>query len=453
MQEFDDNNPGSIPDWFILQSPPNLEIDIDQWKKLAWERVKLLEALPQDSSQVIRDHFPTYDENLSKLYEDYRLGAYLLRLVAATNRRLEAWLIESEGDLFERLYFDRTDSVDQKTAILKSVFGPSNVMNYEEFKYTMDEQHNEYLAELYHEYHSTRRGSLRDFLICVHFTQVPWMISNRRGYLRKGWVMSNEASFRGSLKKAFEKKLQEEVEKAQELLGINEKIDQAVQEIEQNLAKHTQIRSQFAGTELVGRDLPSHPEIFPPCMVYLFFELEKTGRLIHAHRLQLGFFLKKIGMSVEDQLHYWYEKSVDNVGVSFTEFQRTSGYQVRHLYGLEGGKKDYNVPKCSTIATSYFCPFVHLAPDILVDFLSNNFLTKRKSLTPSKRQQETFVSRSAKDPTLTCTQYFQIIHGRQPYGKFVHPMQWARFATKIEGLMIDEGEGERTNSESIKGME
>ncbi|UCG90254.1 MAG: hypothetical protein JSU57_00580 [Candidatus Heimdallarchaeota archaeon] len=429
----------SLPDWFILQSPPDIDIDVSQWKQLAWGRVKLLEQLPQNPSQVIRDHFPLYDDTLNQIYHDYRLGAYLLRLVAATNRRLEAWLIESEGDLFERLYFDRT-SLDQKRGIFENLFGSGKVMEYEEFKYKMDERHNEKLAELYHQFHSTRGRGTSDFLICVHFSQVPWMVSNRRGYLRKGWVVSNEVSFRGSLKKAFENRLQEEVEKAQDLLGINESIDQIVQEIEQNLAKHTQIRSQFSSTEFEGKNLQSHPEIFPPCMIYLFSEFEKTGRLIHGHRLQLGFFLKKIGMSVDDQLHYWFEKSVDNLNITYAEFQRTAGYQIRHLYGLEGGKKDYDVPKCSTIATSYFCPFVHLDPAILLEFLSNNYLTHKKSVTPSRNQLEKIISSSSRDPTLACKDYFPFIYGKTLYRKIVHPLQWARYASKFEGLMVEQDE-------------
>ncbi len=432
----------SLPAWFILQSPPDLDIDVNRWKQLAWDRVKLLEKLPQDRSQVVRDHFPPKDDDvLSKIYDNYRLGAYLLRLVAATNRRLEAWLIESEGDLFEYLYSDRT-SLNQKRAILKDLFGSEKVMEYEEFKSKMDEVRNENLSELYSQFHSSRGRITSDFLICVHFSQIPWMVSNRRGYLRKGWVTSNEVSFRGSLKKAFERNLQEKIEKAQDLLGVNESIDQVVQEIEQNLAKHTQIRSQFSSAEFEGKDLQSHPEIFPPCMIYLLSELEKTGRLTHTNRLQLGFFLKKIGMSVDDQLHYWYEKSVDNLNISYTEFQRTSGYQIRHLYGLEGGKKDYDVPKCSTIATSYFCPFVHLAPAILIEFLSNNFLTKNKSLTPSKKQLENIVSRSSRDPTLACKDYFPLIYRKSLYRKIVHPLQWARYASKFEGLMVEEKESD-----------
>jgi DNA primase large subunit len=437
-----------LPNWFILLSPPDLNIDVKQWRKLAWERIRLLEQLPQNPSQVINDNFPVYDDALSQIYNNYRLGAYLLRLVAATNRRFEAWLIESEGDLFEHLYHDRTEDIEQKIAIFQDIFGHENVMQYDEYKINMDEENNENLAKLYDEFYTTRGRISRDFLICVHFSQVPWMVSNRKGYLRKGWIISNEVSFRGSLKKAFEKILQKEIEKAQNLLGIREEIDQVVQDIEQKAAKHIQIRSQFTGYDFEGLDLYSHPEIFPPCMIYLFFEFEQSGRLTHMHRLQLGFFLKKIGMSVDEQLHYWFEKSVDNVGTSFTEFQRTSGYQIRHIYGLEGSKKDYDVPKCSTIATSYFCPFVHLAPDILVKFLGNNYLTKIKSKNLTEKQLENIVTLSSRNPTQACSSYFFLIFGRSNYRKIVHPLQWARNATKLQGLMK-----EQSNGESIENME
>ncbi len=46
----------SLPTWFILQAPPNLEIDIRLWKQLAMNRVKMLESLTKDPSQVIRDN-------------------------------------------------------------------------------------------------------------------------------------------------------------------------------------------------------------------------------------------------------------------------------------------------------------------------------------------------------------------------------------------------------------
>ncbi len=153
-------------------------------------------------------------------------------------------------------------------------------------------------------------------------------------------------------------------------------------------------------------------------------------------------------MTVEEQLQYWFEKSVDNVNLSFTEFQRTAGYQIRHLYGLEGGKKDYEVPKCSTIATSYFCPFVHLNPDTLVKFSKNNYLAQLKSRTLSEKQLEKIISQSANNPTQACTQYFQTIFGKYPYRKIVHPLQWSRFAIKHEGLFKEISDNESPNQSS-----
>jgi DNA primase large subunit len=440
-----------LPNWYLLQAPPNLDIDVLAWKKLAWERVQLLEKLPQNPSQVVRDFFPFHEEDLDQIYGQYRLGAYLLRLVAATNSRLESWLIESEGDLFERLYFDRTDSKEQRTEIFQDIFGDENVLEYEDFKYKMDEQQNETLAELYHQYHTNRGRTKGDFLICVHFTKVPWMVSQRKGYLRKGWVISNEVSFRGILKKAFEKRLEEEISKAQDLLGIREDIDNVVQNLEQELSKHVQIRSQFSGGDIEGEDLFLHPVVFPPCMLHLYIEFETTGRLIHSQRLQLGFFLKRIGMTVEEQLHYWYEKSVDNVGRTFSEFKRTSGYQIRHLYGLEGGKKDYNVPQCSTIATGYFCPFVHFAPATLQNFLNENFFTKTKRLEIPETRLNSVISQSTNNPTLACSQYFRLVYGRLFHRKIVHPLQWTRYAVKLEGLTSEQQKTTKKSEEEAEG--
>lgn len=429
----------SLPNWFILKTPPDLNLDIPHWKKFALDRIKLLEALPKNPSRVIHDSFPHHDVQLHRIYENYLLGAYLLRLVAATNRRLEAWLIESEGDLFQQLYFDRVETPDERVRFFEAMFGSENVMSYNDFKTTMDEAQNPNLAQLYEDIHFGQKGrSRKDFVICVHFTQVPWMVANRRGYLRKGWVISSETRFRGSLKKAFEGKLQHEIQKAQNLLGLREDIDQAVQEIEQQLAQHVQIRSQFGGIELEGHNLHTNPEVFPPCMAYLTMELDRSGRLTHVHRLQLGFFLKKIGMSLDEQLHYWYEKSVDNVGVSFSSYQRRAGYQIRHLYGLEGGRKDYHVPKCSTIATGYFCPFVHLSPDLLTKYLKAYALSRKNPRTIADKQVVRIVGRSASDPTRACTWFFHMIHGRHTPYKIVHPLQWIQAALQLASSSGDE---------------
>ncbi len=143
-------------------------------------------------------------------------------------------------------------------------------------------------------------------------------------------------------------------------------------------------------------------------------------------------------MTVEDQLHYWYEKSVDNVGVSFSSYQRRAGYQIRHLYGLEGGRTDYHVPKCSTLATGYFCPFVHLSPDLLTKYLKAHALSRKNPRPTSDKQVARIVGRSASNPTQACTWFFRMIHSRHAPRKIVHPLQWTQAASQLFSSSNDE---------------
>lgn len=410
-----------IPEWYILQKPANLEINVKEWSDLAWQRIQLLEEFIKDPSLAVRTHFPVYDPSLEQMYQNYRIGAYFLRLVAANNRRIESWLIETEGDLFSFLYRDRTDGREDRITLFQEIFGLNNVMHIQEFLYQFGEQSNENIQELQSLLYARRH----DFLICVHFTQVPAMVSRRRGYLRRGWVIDLESGFHGSLKKAFEKQLQQQIVEARDLLGIRQDIDATVDILIKKITKHIQLRTHYTD-ELIG-DFSSQPQYFPPCMACIYNEFISTGRLTHNLRLQLAFYLKKIGMTLEDQLQFWWEKSVDNAAMTYDTFLRKAGYQIRHTYGLEGGKKDYDVPKCKTIATTYFCPFVSYEITALSKFL--------QALIPDEIDEKELIklaTGAANFPTRACTWTFQQIYDFKPKYPIYHPLQWTREAVPKE---------------------
>jgi DNA primase large subunit len=112
---------------------------------------------------------------------------------------------------------------------------------------------------------------------------------------------------------------------------------------------------------LIGKNhISDNMDHYPPCMHYLLQSFKETGYLKHNYRLQVGTFLKRIGMDVETQLRFWYDSSVDNVGISFEAFKKRAGYQIRHLYGLEGSKTDYEVSSCKKNFTDNFCLFAHV---------------------------------------------------------------------------------------------
>lgn len=426
-----------IPKWFIIQPPPDIEVSIDKWTEFAQNRMDLLTSLVNDPNGTVRDFFPRHSEDLDNIYDEGRLGVYLLWLAAVINNKFMAWVIESEGDLFEIFFQTRTTDTE-KLAIIKLLFGAENVLELNQFRTKMDERQNQRLIDLQQKFLKTKN----DFLICLHFTTVPSFISKHKGYLRKGWVISNINSFTGVIKKTFESRLEQEINQVRDRVGIRDEIDQAINLIINRFTNNIKNRLlQFSGRggsfELEGSELYKQTIVYPPCMMYLYNTFMVTGRLPHRSRLQLGFFLKKIGMPLKDQEIFWWEHSIDNEGKTLEQFYRTSGYQIRHLYGLEGGKTDYNVPKCQTIASGYFCPFYHFDFKILKEFLLNNPLTKDKEI--NEKVIDDIVMKSKNNQFQACGMYFTQLFKKRNSAVF-HPLSWVRKSSKIKGILPESDE-------------
>ncbi|GFN99775.1 DNA primase large subunit [Plakobranchus ocellatus] len=115
----------------------------------------------------------------------------------------------------------------------------------------------------------------------------------------------------------------------------------------------------------------SQAEYFPPCMSNLMNSLRQRHRLKHQDRIQLTLFLKDLGLSLHEALLLWkqeYSKPpappVDPSKHGWHGNERRYIYNIRHLYGLEGGKINYRCHSCLSIqgrSLSYMdcggCPF------------------------------------------------------------------------------------------------
>lgn len=76
----------------------------------------------------------------------------------------------------------------------------------------------------------------------------------------------------------------------------------------------------------------------PACMRNLNSTLKTNKHLKHFGRQQYNLFLKGIGLSVEEALIYW-RKSFS--AMTDDKFNKEHRYNIRHGYGLEGGRKNY----------------------------------------------------------------------------------------------------------------
>ena len=86
-------------------------------------------------------------------------------------------------------------------------------------------------------------------------------------------------------------------------------------------------------------------DTFPYCMRSLYKQLTSNGHLAFSQRTSLILFLKSIGVSHQRVLSLFLQYAVG-------DFQKQATYSIRHLYGLEGGRKSYSCPSCKKIG----CP-------------------------------------------------------------------------------------------------
>ena len=415
------------PWWYILRDPINRDLDIDELIEYGIIRFEMLKGYkindPEQNKtknfslyEFINNYYIGIDINSldNKGIEKYFLGHWYLRIGAAVSNRIESWLVESEGDFFEEILY--THNSDEQLNIFrlvaeseKSVTKTHEIQN--EFFIPDELIKNNYWA--------------------IHWSLVPDLVSNKKGALYNGYLIGPSNIFQKQIKKLFEKKLRRAIgtlKKNHNFLAFietNKHLSQSVKDLEKNLVTAFKNSNQgyfFDSLELEGENLSSDLDLYPPCMKFLIMDVKEHGYIKHNYRFQLGLFLKKIGMDVNTQLHFWFDLAVDNVGLTFEQFDKRAGYLIRHIYGLEGSRTDYEVPKCKKIMTDYFCPFTHINPKdlerILPNLYSNDKLKNEKNI---DQIIQFSVNHRATD---ACSATFNSMFNQNK--RIFHPLQWTK---------------------------
>ena len=134
-------------------------------------------------------------------------------------------------------------------------------------------------------------------------------------------------------------------------------------------------------------------------------------------------------MSMEDQKHFWYQQAVDNIGLTFEEFDRKVGYTIDHLYGQAGSGTDYEAPKCETIITSYYCVFAQKGIDEIMKRAQIEFKEKEKSPKSSQVLDELMDNVVNNKPRIACAKLFELRYGKRAK-KIAHPIGYTLYAAK-----------------------
>lgn len=432
-----------IPDWVVVKkisevSIPQeyLKIDLDEWPKVARERVnKFTQGTKWYPSKSINRG--PYEQ---EIYEELA-GHGLLRLAAAEDSRIFGWLVEQEGDLFEWRYLNMK-TTQEKIEIARYFFGAENVIGPRELwkKFNIEDNY----------FKDFKRGNRRTGAMGVHFSQVPKIVGNRSALLRAGWVLGTVDEFANSLKIAFESRLRARIKESGE--RMDRSVRTFVGEIKDELRKMIHSISSTSGKVFIEEyDLYNRQDIFPQCMLDLYNEVMAKGHIGHQERFQLGLFLKKLGMSVDEQMRFWYKNAVDNVGMSYEQFiSGNAGYIIRHMYGLEGGETDYDAPSCSRIQGEYYCTFMHQSVENIDEHVRKEFKN------PSRRREELIrqlISKVIdKKPSEACAVLFRLRYHRNSFPTS-HPIGYTTYAAKVKKIINIQKEEEEETPKSKKDKE
>lgn len=177
----------------------------------------------------------------------------------------------------------------------------------------------------------------------VNFEMVPQMVSQRGVYVRKGKAYVPMADQVNIVMLEYKRHLEKSLEAISKLLPRLEE-DERIKPILMNVEKqymgktYNQVDS-VTGT-IEAKDVDSFLQRHAPlCTKSLNDALKHDRHLKHYGRLQLGLFLKGIGLSVEQALLFWrtaFSNMTDD------KFQKEYAYNIRYNYGLEGRRVDYN---------------------------------------------------------------------------------------------------------------
>jgi DNA primase large subunit len=396
---------------------------MEKWPQIARERIN--KFVQKKFWYPGAGRSPIYHEQ--EIYEEYA-GHLLLRLVAAEDPRVQGWLVEQEGDLFE-LRFRRVSTTETKFDIAKYLFGDENVLEPNQLWLKFDINN-----RLFSEFKLKNRKTAA---MAVHFTCVPRMVSNRSALLKDGFVVALIDDFTMAMKTTFEYLLRERIRETKEAVdriarvSVQEPIIKLKEELSKIVHSTKKAKDRF---ELTDYKLFTKENVYPQCMRDLSYEFSRTGHLNHTERFQLGLFLKHIGMTVDEQLFFWFEKSVDNVGQTYDQFTSgPAGYQVRYIYGLEGGGTDYSAHKCETIQNQGYCTFLHQSIEQIEETIRDEY--KNPNEYQIQLIQGLLRAVVDKRPGDACAAMFQLRYGRKAR-TIKHPVNYVRYAARVLKLIL-----------------
>ncbi|KAM7487116.1 hypothetical protein LguiB_024600 [Lonicera macranthoides] len=422
----------------LYRSAPTLEVRLEDFELFALDRLRVLKSVsdglsrgkkPDEMEELV---FDLWKENMrhpltSEVVNKDVISHFVLRLVYCRTEELRKWFLSMETTLFR--YRFRLQNAEVQRALMAEFDLPYKAVSNAEYEGLKDK-----LSQVARSMPQSL-SSADAIFYKVPFEEVPELVATRRVFIQKGhaYVAMNQVvslvvtQFRSHLSKA--------------LVLTNRKWTSTIREQEKD--RLTPIVEALS-TSYLGPDYSQPRECaeislkdidqvaktsFPLCMRHLFEKLREDHHLKHGGRMQLGLFLKGVGLKLDDALAFWKAEFSRKVGAE--RFDKEYAYGIRHNYGKEGKRTDYTPYSCQKVISStpgvgdhHGCPYRHFSEENLRAALG-------KMGVGSRAMEDVMDKVRNRHYQLACTLTFEAIHNSSCDAGINHPNQYFSDSQKI----------------------
>jgi len=359
------------------------------------------ENLPLDNNNKDHEKFTLQHQKFQQRQIDHA-SHYILLLLCSRTVELREWFIKGEITLF-RIRLKNLEK-NEKENFVRSL--------HLKYPRATNQEFNECKKHDYYRY--TR------VIYKVPFELVSELVISRKILIKQGEAFIPFKDLDIVLSTIFEEHLRNNVDTAAKLKGLIESDFSYIFPLMDSLKERCQCDvhhwrdSSIIQENIRHTQVPSFAKYFPPCMFFLFSKLRENHHLKFDGRMQFGLYLKcGMGLSLKESLLFWEKSFFPRFNT--IEFQRHYAYNIRHNYGKEGSRKDYNSLDCEKIQLfnepSSFdhyhgCPFKHFSKVNLIKFLNQYLDQYTKNSVSSSSYDFTSTASSSVDSTQLSTGTF-----------------------------------------------
>lgn len=423
----------------LYRSAPPLEVRLEDFEAFAVDRLRVLKAIsdglsrgkkPEEMEKLVDELWKTHMRHPkpSEAVNKDVISHFVLRLVYCRTEDLRKWFLSMETTLFR--YRFKSKGAEAQRTLMADFDLPYKAVNTAEFESVKDK-----LGQVARSIGQQPPPTADAIFYKVPFEDVPELVAGRRVYIHRGnaYVAMNQVvslvvtQFRSFLSKA--------------LILTNRKWTSSIKEQEKD--RLTPI-VEVLSTSYLGPDYSQPRESaeislkdidhlakssFPLCMRHLYDKLKEDHHLKHGGRMQLGLFLKGVGLKLDDALAFWRAEFSQKVGAE--RFEKEYAYNIRHNYGREGKRTDYTPFSCQKVISStpgvgdhHGCPFRH--------FSEENLRAALGGMGVGNRGMDDIIDKVRnRHYQVACTLTFEAVHGSSCDAGINHPNQYFIDSQKI----------------------